>query len=63
MAENSLVINKIESMDIDEKYKKAMIDLFRSELQYGNMSGTSVKKSKAAKCREIVIKVISREDI
>ncbi|WP_400211014.1 hypothetical protein [Candidatus Methanarcanum hacksteinii] len=63
MAENSLVINKIESMEIDEKYKKAMIDLFRSELQHGNISRIDVKKNRATKCREIVIKVISRENI
>ena len=63
MAENSLVINKIESMEIDEKFKKAMVDLFRSELQHGNMGGNTVKKSRAIKCREIVAKVISRENL
>ena len=63
MAESSLVIDKIESMNIEEKYKKAMVELFRSELQYGTMDGNNVKKAKATRCREIVTKVVSRENL
>ena len=35
MAENTLVLNKIDSLPIEEKYKKAMKELFISEIQFG----------------------------
>lgn len=52
MAENTLVLNKIDSLPIEEKYKKAMKELFISEIQFGNQE--DVKKIKVKRCREII---------
>jgi len=58
MAENTLVLDKIESLPIEEKYKKAMKDLFISEIQIGNQK--DVKKIKVKRCREIIARGQSR---
>ena len=52
MAENTLVLDKIDSLPIEEKYKKAMKELFISEIQFGNQE--DVKKIKVKRCREII---------
>lgn len=63
MAENTLVMNKIDSLNVEERYKKAMKDLFLAEIQYGNQDDNSVKKAKVKRCRELIIRGQSREDL
>ncbi len=51
---NTLVFNKIESMDVDDAVKNALKDVFASEISHGN--SPEVKKHKIKNCREIILK-------
>ena len=55
MTNNNLVYEMIEANETDEKMKRAMLDIFKSEIQH---SSASNPKYKIQHCKEIIEKAI-----
>lgn len=51
---NPLVVDKIDSMDIDENRKKLILTLFERQLNYGSDSKT--KQNRVKNFRELILK-------
>lgn len=47
---NTLVLNKIESMDLDENTKECLIELIDTEIRLGDAD----KKTKTKQCRKTI---------
>lgn len=51
---NILVMNKIDSLNVDDETKRALKDLFQSEISNGASTDREVKVRKIKTCRRIV---------